>query len=60
MIYMATDLSSRTTFVVEPARRGSRKLVASAMPAVGREVDVRKPWATVPLYLRKQAREALS
>jgi hypothetical protein len=57
--FMATDLASQTTFVIERARRGSRKLRPSRMSARGRDGDVRCGWITVPLYIRRAARAVL-
>lgn len=54
--FMATHIATRSTYVIEHARAKSWKLRASVMPAIGRVLDVRTPWASVPLELRRAAR----
>ena len=55
-----------TIYILEPARRGSRKLTASAMPAVvtpdmtAREADDHPvPYRSVPLAIRRAAKAFL-
>ncbi len=58
-MFLITDLRSAQTFMLEPSRRGSRKLNCSVMSARGRDLDVRIQYCAVPLYIRRAAREAL-
>lgn len=58
-MFLVTDLRSGQTYVLEPSRRGSRKLNCSVMPAHIRVGDRRIPYRAVPLYIRRAAREAL-
>jgi hypothetical protein len=58
--FMATDLRSQTTFVVERCRRGGRKLRPSRMTARGGDADVLCLWRELPLYIRQAARATLS
>lgn len=58
--FMATH--GAVVFIVERARAGSRKLVASAMPVdivpgnPAASVDQLLPWGRVPLKVRRAAR----
>jgi hypothetical protein len=56
---MATHIASRTTFVAELARKGSRKINYSAMPAVGPGGDVLVSPHKVPLEIRRAAKAVL-
>ena len=56
---MVTDLRSDWTFILEPSRRGARKLNASAMSAHGPGADFQIPYRTVPLYIRRAAKERI-
>ena len=56
--YIATHKD--TTFILEHARKGSTKLVASAMPAHEPVVDLRIPLRKVPLFIRRAARAQLN
>jgi len=56
---LVTDIKTKTTFILEPARKGSKKLYASCMTATGRDADVRIAFRAVPLYIRRAARAAL-
>jgi hypothetical protein len=53
-------------YVLEPARRGSRKLNASAMPAIitpgmtGPATDQPVPYRSVPVAIRREARKFFS
>jgi hypothetical protein len=53
--WMATDLATSTTYIAEIARRGSRKLRFSRMPARERGADETVNPARVPLFLRQAA-----
>jgi hypothetical protein len=53
---MVTDLATDRTFVIEPARRNSRKLRASVMGARDGSADVAIAWRLVPLYIRRAAK----
>ena len=59
---MGTYIEARgdTTYVLEFACKGSRKIVASAMPTNHPAPDVRIPLRKVPLQIRRNARAALS
>jgi hypothetical protein len=48
-----------TIYVLELARKGSKKLVASAMPEAQPVGDKLIPLRRVPLFIRKAARAAL-
>lgn len=54
--FLATDLSTKTTYILEPARKGSTKLHASSMPAIGGAGDTPIPLNRVPLHIRRAAR----
>jgi hypothetical protein len=47
-------------YIIERARKGSSKLVASSMPEHGPTPDYQLPLRRVPLTLRKEARSLLS
>jgi hypothetical protein len=57
---MVSDIANKMTFILEPARKGSKKLNASCMTATGRDGDVKIAFARVPLYIRRAARAAFS
>ena len=48
-----------TIYIIELARKGSSKLVASAMPEHGPTPDFFIPLRRVPLNLRKEAKNLL-
>ena len=56
MYLMITNIATRTTFIFERARKGSRKLNAYSMPADLPVLDSRIPWRSVPLHIRREAR----
>jgi hypothetical protein len=58
--YMATHIASRLTFIAELARKGSRKLRWSAMPARGRGGDELVDPRRVPLAVRRAAKAILT
>lgn len=55
--FMAEHLG--TTFILELARKGCRKIVASAMPTNAPGGDVLIPFNKVPLAIRRAARQHL-
>jgi hypothetical protein len=63
MMWMATDLKSGMIYIIErPQYRSGRlqkRLLASIMPARLRQGDRRIALRSVPLYMRRAAREAL-
>jgi hypothetical protein len=56
---MVTDIASAQTYVIEPTRRGARKLRAWRMGAADRSLDATVLWRQVPLYIRRSARDSL-
>lgn len=59
MIFMATHIPTSRTIVAELARKGSRKINYSAMPAKGPGGDELIPARQVPLEIRRAAKAAL-
>ena len=59
-LYMASDLRTGLTYIVTRVRKGSRKLIASAMTARGGGCDVYVPWGKVPAYIRRAAKEVFN
>jgi hypothetical protein len=57
--YTSTHIASRLTFIAELARKGSRKLRWSAMPARGRGGDELVDPRRVPLAVRRAAKAIL-
>ena len=58
MYLLATDLKTKTTFILELARKGSSKINASSMSAIRRETDRSIPLKSVPLYIRRSFKGA--
>jgi len=58
LTYIATHKT--TTYILERARKGSAKLIASAMPADRAEPDRRIPLNKVPIRFRREARAQLA
>lgn len=56
---IATDLARDVTYVAELARKGSRKIKYSAMPAREKGGDVLIPARTVPREIRRAAKAVL-
>jgi hypothetical protein len=56
--YIATH--KNITFILEYARKGSTKLIASAMPAYEPAPDRRIMLRKVPLFIRRAARATLA
>lgn len=57
--YLATHIRRRTTYVLELSRKGSRRIIASAMPADRPGPDRIVPLRNVPLEIRQNARRLL-
>lgn len=57
--FLATDRRTRTTYIVETKRKGSRKLVSSAFRVDVREGDRLVSWRKVPIAIRRAAKAAL-
>lgn len=53
-VYM--ELKGDDVFILEPLRKGSRKLSASVMPDKECKGDVALPYAKVPLAIRRAAK----
>jgi hypothetical protein len=58
MTFTATYIPWFITFIAETSRKGSRKIVYSAMPA-DKGLDVRVSPRDVPLEIRRAAKAAL-
>jgi hypothetical protein len=56
---MATDIATRRTFIAELARKGSRKINYSVMPADTRGADVLCQPRDVPAQIRASAKHIL-
>lgn len=60
---MVTDVKTKTTFILEVWRKGSRTLHATSMPAVCPVVgsgEKRIEYRGVPLYIRRSAKTILT
>lgn len=58
-MFQVTHIDWHITFIAELARKGCRKINYYALPATGRDLDVRVAPREVPLYIRKAAKEFL-
>jgi hypothetical protein len=57
--FLVTYLPWHVTFVAELARKGCKKINYYALPATGRELDVKVAPKEVPLVVRRAAKAAL-